>query len=65
MFKISGLSVPVHSGQFRLTLAYQFKEGIRKELEKLVNDIDLETCTNWELQIYSRDFTTAASKQVR
>ena len=54
----------MHSGQFHLTLANQFEEGKQKVLENLAKDITLDSSADWDLQVYSRDQRTAASKQV-
>eukprot|EP00794_Sanderia_malayensis_P003722 gene3722-4243_t len=60
-----GLSVPVHNGQFHLTLAYQFENVLQKKLEKISKDINLESPCEWELQLYSREPRIAAAKQIR
>lgn len=61
---ITGVTAHMHSGQFHLTLANQFEEGKQKILENLAKNITLDSSADWELQVYSRDQRTAASKQV-
>lgn len=58
------MTVPIHSGQFHLTLAYQFDEEKHPILETLIKDINVELHADWELQLFSRDKKTAAARQV-
>ncbi|XP_065054012.1 ubiquitin-associated and SH3 domain-containing protein B-like [Rhopilema esculentum] len=60
-----GITAPIHSGQFHLTLAYQFDESKQNILEQLVKNIDLDLPSDWELQVFSRDVRTAKSRQFR
>ena len=61
---IEGVTAPIHSGQFHLTLAYQFDEEKQKILDSLVKEISLDLPSDWELQLYSRNKKTASAKQV-
>ena len=63
-YLFEGVTAPIHTGQFHLTLACQFDDDKQKVLESLVNNISLDVPVDWELQLYSRDKRTASSKQV-
>jgi len=64
-YLFEGVTAPIHTGQFHLTLACQFDDDKQKVLESLVNNISLDVPVDWELQLYSRDKRTASSKQFR